>query len=172
MLQLQNGHEQPITAEPEPKRPRYTGEILRRTRPRTFRKVIELLAKGESVNAITGLCKVSHQMVDSIKERHESTITERKNELTVMLTDLAHLATGRAADTVSKASFRDAIVGAGISVDKILALTGSTPPSVGVVIMPSDQDRQERRALHDKLDAIAQRLNAPSTPPLPDGDHA
>jgi hypothetical protein len=156
MLQLENGTPQPITAEPA--KPRYTGEVLMRTRPKTYRKVIELLSHDRSVLSIAEECKVSRMTVDAIAERHATPISQRKTELVSMLSDLASVATGRAHDTVKKASFRDAIVGAGISVDKILALTGTTAPSVGVVVMPSDTDREERRQLHDKLDAIARRL--------------
>jgi hypothetical protein len=44
-----------------------------------------------------------------------------------------------------------------------LALLGQSPAvQVANIIMPSDADRQERRQLHDKLDAITARLNAQS----------
>lgn len=102
--------------------------------------------------------------IDAIKVRESADISQRKRELVNILSDVAHLSTGRAADTVSKASFRDAMVGAGISVSKILELTGQTPPSVGVVVMPSDQDREERRAIHARLDEISRRLNATKLP--------
>ena len=57
-----------------------------------------------------------------------------------------------------KASLRDAGTTAGIATDKLLALTGQTPPAVGVVIMPSETERAEQRAIDAKLDAIAGRL--------------
>jgi hypothetical protein len=45
----------------------------------------------------------------------------------------------------------------------MLALTGQTPAfQIANVVMPSEADRDERRRLHDKLDAIAARLNVPS----------
>ena len=41
----------------------------------------------------------------------------------------------------------------------MLALTGQSPAvQVAVVNMPSEAEREERRQLHDKLDAIAARL--------------
>jgi hypothetical protein len=44
-------------------------------------------------------------------------------------------------------------------VDKMLALTGQTPTAqIANVVLPNDQERAERRALHDKLDEITQRL--------------
>jgi hypothetical protein len=54
-----------------------------------------------------------------------------------------------------------------IATDKLLALIGQTPPSVGVVIMPSETDREERRAIHARLDAIARRLAGNAGPAVP-----
>ena len=62
-------------------------------------------------------------------------------------------------EKIGKASSRDAAIGTGIAVDKMLALTGQMPAvQIANVIMPSEADREERRQLHDKLDAIARRL--------------
>jgi hypothetical protein len=71
-------------------------------------------------------------------------------------------------ELAGKASLRDAGTTAGIATDKLLALIGQTPPGVGVVIMPSETDREERRAIDAKLDAIARRLagNASLAVPL------
>ena len=64
-----------------------------------------------------------------------------------------------------KAGVRDAIIGTGVAVDKMLALLGQTPTvQIANVVLPSDQERAERRALHDKLDEIASRLKARQTP--------
>jgi hypothetical protein len=66
-------------------------------------------------------------------------------------------------ETVGKVGCRDAPIVTGIATDKMLALTGQTPAvQIANVVMPSEADREERRALHDKLDAIAARLNAPA----------
>jgi hypothetical protein len=63
--------------------------------------------------------------------------------------------------TIGKASLRDAAIGTGVAVDKMLALTGQLPTvQIANVIMPSEQDRAERRAIDAKLDAIARRLAA------------
>jgi hypothetical protein len=62
-------------------------------------------------------------------------------------------------ETTGKASLRDAAIGTGIAVDKMLALTGQMPAlQIANIVMPSEQERAERRAMHDKLDAIARRL--------------
>ena len=65
-------------------------------------------------------------------------------------------------ETIGKAGLRDAAIGTGIAVDKMLALTGQMPAlQIANIVMPSEQDREARRAIHDRLDAIARRLNAP-----------
>jgi len=62
-------------------------------------------------------------------------------------------------ETIGKAGLRDAAIGTGVAVDKMLALTGQTPAvQIANIVMPSEQDREERRAIHDRLDAIARRL--------------
>lgn len=99
--------------------------------------------------------------VDAIASRQSATIDQRKQELTNMMTDIAHIGGARVMDTISKASTRDASIGMGVAVDKALALLGQSPAvQVANIIMPSDADRQERRELHDKLDAITRRLSA------------
>jgi hypothetical protein len=61
--------------------------------------------------------------------------------------------------TIGKASLRDAAIGTGIAVDKMLALTGQTPAfQIANIIMPTEQEREERRLVHSRLDAIARRL--------------
>lgn len=140
---------------------RYTGEILLRTRPKTYRKVVDLLSSGQSVLYISKECRVSRMTVDAIASRQSATIDQRKQELTNMMTDIAHIGGARVMDTISKASTRDASIGMGVAVDKALALLGQSPAvQVANIIMPSEADRQERRELHDKLDAITRRLSA------------
>ena len=43
--------------------------------------------------------------------------------------------------------------------DKLLALTGQTPTvQIANIVMPSEEERAERRAIHERLDAIARSL--------------
>jgi hypothetical protein len=98
----------------------------------------------------------------SIRERCALEITERKKEIVSLLGDVAVLGSERMVQTIGKARLRDAAIGTGVAVDKMLALTGQTPVAVGVVVMPSEHDREERRQLDHKLDAIARSLNADS----------
>jgi hypothetical protein len=141
---------------------RYTGAILLRTRPKTYRKIVELLANPSwSITQIAKACKVTDRSIVAVREREAATIESRKAELVTMFSDVATVGVGRLQDTIGKASVRDAAIGSGVAVDKMLALLGQSPAvQIANVIMPSEADREERRALHDKLDAIAQRLNA------------
>jgi hypothetical protein len=63
-----------------------------------------------------------------------------------MLANVAELGAERMEATIGKASLRDAAIGTGIAVDKMLALTGQTPAfQLGNIIMPTEQEREERR---------------------------
>ena len=51
-------------------------------------------------------------------------------------------------EKIGKASLRDAAVGTGVVVDKMLALTGQTPTiQIANLIMPTEAEREERRAI-------------------------
>jgi hypothetical protein len=68
-------------------------------------------------------------------------------------------------EKIGKASLRDAAIGTGIAVDKMLALTGQTPSlQIANIVMPSEAEREERRAVHARLDEIARRLAAAQAP--------
>jgi hypothetical protein len=148
-----------------PRDGRYTGQVLLTTRPKTYRKVVELLAQPMvSIDTITRTCKVSQHTVEAIRAREASSIATRKMELSRMVSDIAHIGAARVADTIGKAKVRDAIIGTGVAIDKFLALEGQTPAvQIANVIMPSEADREERRQLHDKLDEIARRLGTTSS---------
>jgi len=135
---------------------RFTGDRFLRERPRVYRKVVELLAEpGISINQITKLCRVSEYTVRAVRDREAISIAERKQRLMSIFSNVAEIGAERMEELAGKASLRDAGTTAGIATDKLLALTGQTPASVGVVIMPSETDREERCAIDAKLDAIA-----------------
>ena len=144
-------------------RPRYTGELLLRTRPKVYRQIVRLLSEGVSANQICKLCHVTRETVRAVERREAAEISARKKSIIGILSNVAELGAARMEETIGKAGLRDAAIGTGVAVDKMLALTGQMPAvQIANVIMPSDADRQERRQLHDKLDAIAARLNAPA----------
>jgi hypothetical protein len=76
-----------------------------------------------------------------------------------MLANVAELGASRMEETIGKASLRDAAIGTGIAVDKMLALTGESPGlQIANIVMPSEADREATRAIDAKLDEIARRL--------------
>jgi hypothetical protein len=141
-------------------RPRYTGELLLRTRPKTYRAIVRELAEpNASVNGIARGYRVSNHTVMGIREREAKSIAERKKHLVSILADVATVGAERMSEKIGKASLRDAAVGTGIAVDKVLAQTGQTPAvQVANIVMPSEEERAERRAIDAKLDANARRL--------------
>jgi len=47
-------------------------------------------------------------------------------------------------EKIGKASLRDAAIGTGVGVDKMLALTGQTPTvQIANIVMPSEEERAE-----------------------------
>ena len=145
---------------PKGSQARYTGELLLRTRPKTYRAIVRELAEpNASVNGISRGYRVSNHTVMGIREREAKSIAERKKHLVSILADVATVGAERMSEKIGKASLRDAAIGTGIAVDKMLALTGQTPSlQIATLVMPTEGEREERRAVHDRLDAIARRL--------------
>jgi hypothetical protein len=138
---------------------RYTGELLVRTRPKVYRQIVRLLSDGVSANQICKLCHVTRETVRAVERREAAEISARKKTFAAMLANVAELGAERMEEMIGKASLRDAAIGTGIAVDKMLALTGQAPAlQIANLIMPTEEERAERRAMHDKLDAIARRL--------------
>ena len=138
----------------------FTAERVLRTRPKTYRAIVQLLAEPEArVDHIAKLHRVSTHTVRAIRARESIAIAERKKSLAAMLANVAELGAGRMEETIGKASLRDAAIGTGIAVDKMLALTGQIPSvNIATIVMPSEEEREATRAIDDKLDAIARRL--------------
>jgi hypothetical protein len=138
----------------------FTAERVLRTRPKTYRAVVRLLAEPDArVDHIAKLHRVSTHTVRAIRAREAVAIAERKQRLVSIFGNVAEIAGERMEELAGKASLRDAGTTAGIATDKLLALTGQIPVAqIAVVNMPSDEERAERRAIHDRLDAIARRL--------------
>jgi transposase-like protein len=140
----------------------FTAERVLRTRPKTYRAIVQLLADPHaSVNQIAKLHRVSTHTVRAIRHREGQSIAERKKTLVAMLANVAGLGAERMEATIGKASLRDAAIGTGIAVDKVLALTGQMPSvNIANISMPTEEERAERDKIHAALDAIAARLKA------------
>jgi tetrahydromethanopterin S-methyltransferase subunit G len=94
-----------------------------------------------------------------IREREAKTIAERKKHLVSILADVATVGAERMSEKIGKAGLRDAAIGTGAAVGKMLALAGQTPAlQIANIVMPSEEERAERRAIHARLDAIAAKL--------------
>jgi hypothetical protein len=126
---------------------RYTAETVLRTRPKTYRKIVNLLADPNwSAIQISKACRVSEHTVRAIREREAKTIAERKKTLAAMLASVAELGAGRMEETIGKAKLRDAAIGTGIAVDKMLALTGQAPAVAVQVVMPTPRRARSTHA--------------------------
>jgi len=85
--------------------------------------------------------------------------SRKKKQLISILADVATVGAERMSETIGKAGLRDAAIGTGIAVDKMLALTGQTPAlPMANIWMPSEAEREERRQVRAKLDVIARGL--------------
>jgi hypothetical protein len=70
-------------------------------------------------------------------------------------------------ETISKASLRDATIGTGVAVDKVLALTSQMAAlQIANIVMPTPEEDAEREATHAQLDEIARLLR--ETRPKPE----
>jgi hypothetical protein len=86
-------------------------------------------------------------------------VNRKKKSIIGILGNVAELGASRMEETIVSASLRDAAIGTGIAVDKMLALTGQTPAfQIANVVMPTEAERAEMRATDRKMDEIARRL--------------
>ena len=159
MNEANNGHAQTTSAH------KYTGTIILRTRPHTYKRVVRLLSEGVPAIRIARDCKVTERSVAAIAKREREEITERKKSLACLMSNIAEIGGANVERKIGKASVRDAIIGTGVAIDKMLALTSQTP-SINIVNipMPSAEERAELTAIDRKLDAIAAKLKAKANP--------
>src|SRR4030095_11788911 len=140
-------------------RPRYTGERLLRERPKIYRQVVRLLGEGWSANKICKCGPVTREIVRAVDRREATEISERKKSIVGILGNVAELGASRMEETIGKAGLRDAAIGTGIAVDKMLALTAQTAALQIVNIpLPTPEEQERRRKADEALDAIARKL--------------
>ena len=93
---------------------RYTAGNVLRTRPKTYRTIVHLLADPNwSVAQMSKNCRVSEHTVRAIRARESQDIAERKKKLAVMLANVAELGAEHMEQTIGKASLRDAVMTTG-----------------------------------------------------------
>ena len=93
-----------------------------------------------------------------MEHREAAEISARKKSIVGILSNVAELGASRMEETIGKAGLRDATIGTGVAVDKIIALTSQTPDVAVQVILPTPKERAERKAIHAKLDEITRKL--------------
>src|SRR5262245_66233575 len=152
MSEPNNSHALSITQDA---RPRYTGERFLRERPKIYRQVVRFLGEGWSSNKICKWCHVTRETVRAVEKREATEISARKKSIIGILGNVAELGAARMEETIGKAGLRDAAIGTGIAVDKMLALTGQMPSiNIANIQMPSEEEIAERKAIHAKLSAV------------------
>jgi hypothetical protein len=104
---------------------RFTAERVARTRPKTYRAIVKLLADPDAkVLQIAKLHRVSEHTVRAIREREAVAIAERKQRLMSVFANVAEISAERMEELAGEANLRDAGITAGIATDKLLALSG------------------------------------------------
>jgi hypothetical protein len=158
MIEQNNGQ---ALSHTQDNRPRYTGEILLRTRPKTYQRVVQLLSENTPVIQIMRLCRVAQDTVIAVRNREAQEISERKNKLATMLCDVATLGTERMMEKIPKAGLRDAAITTGIATDKMLALQGQSPVGIQIanIRMPTPEEREHTNRAHRALDEITRLLH-------------
>src|SRR5947207_1804448 len=144
-------------------RPRYTGERLLRERPKIYRQVVRLLGEGWSANKICKWCHVTRETVRAVERREAVEISERKKSIIGILGNVAELGASRMEETIGAAGLRDAAIGTGIAVDKMLALTGQMPVGIQIanIRLPTPEEDEARRRAHQPLDGLTRLLHKP-----------
>jgi hypothetical protein len=159
---IQRNDDHILTAQNSEAAQGFTAERVLRTRPKTYRAIVQLLADPHaSVNHIAKVHRVSTHTVRAIRAREAKTIAERKQRLISIFGNVAEMSAERMEELCGKGCLRDAGISAGIATDKILALTGQMPAvNIANIWMPSEEERKEMRETDRKLDEITARLRA------------
>jgi len=129
--------------------------------------IVNALANGDSKRAIARRLRVSNNTVTAIAEQEWQQVETRKQRIVAQCERNATLAADQLAERLEteKLSANQLVPVFGVSVDKMLALTGQLPlVQIANVIMPTPEERAERRATDAKLDAIAAELRARALP--------
>jgi hypothetical protein len=96
---------------------RFTAERVARTRLKTYRAIVRLLAEPDAkIEHIAQRHRVSTHTVRAIREREAVAIAERKTRLMSIFANVAEISAERMEELAG--------VSAGIATDKLLALSG------------------------------------------------
>src|SRR5262249_3003333 len=133
---------------------RFTAERVLRTRPKTYRAIVLLLADpGATVMHIAKRHRVSEHTVRAIRAREAQAIAERKQRLASIFANVAEISAERMEELAGQATLRDAGTTAGIATDKLLALSGD--PSLTI------RHEHSHSHQHELLDTARGLIKAP-----------
>ena len=136
--------------QPKNDQDRFTAERVLRTRPKTYRDIVQLLADPDAtVMHIAKLHRVSEHTVRAIREREAVAIAERKQRLMSIFANVAEISAERMEELAGQASLRDAGITSGIATDKLLSLSGD----------PALTQTQQHLHLHLQSNDIARQFN-------------
>jgi hypothetical protein len=117
------------------------------------------------------MCQVTRETIRAVERREAEEISARKKSIIGILGNVAELGASRMEETIGEASLRDAAIGTGIAVDKLLALTGD--PSMTIKIVEPFDFRaaleQLNREAREILNARAKVIETNSPPLLAAG---
>src|SRR5438477_11052954 len=129
--------------------------------PLAVRRIVNALANGDSKRAIARGLRVSNNTVTAIAEQEWQQVDARKQRIVAQCERNATLAADQLAERLEteKLSANQLVPVFGVSVDKMLALTGQLPlVQIANVIMPTPEEKAKREAIDQKLDEITRRL--------------
>ena len=124
-------------------------------------RIVNALANGDSKRAIARGLRVSNNTVTAIAEQEWQQVDARKQRIVAQCERNATLAADQLSERLEteKLSANQLVPVFGVSVDKMLALTGQLPlVQIANVIMPTPEERAQREAIDQKLDEITRRL--------------
>jgi hypothetical protein len=156
-MQSSNGQLLPQPNYPKPKR--HNAKLC----PFAIRqRIINALANGDSQRAIARALHVSNNTVAAIREQEWQQVAARKERIAAQCELNATLAAERMTDKLQGTDdipLNTLVPALGVSVDKLAVLRGHAPSvNIANIWMPTEAEREERRAVHAKLDEIARRL--------------
>lgn len=143
---------------------RFTGKRIARTRPRTYRKIIALLAAGTPVSEICTACRVSEHSVAAIERANSETIAERKSNLADTMLRIAHSGAEQIEDALAagKIPVQSLPVVVGISTDKALALSDQPTARIAVDVTVHDLVNDFREVSNEIKQAVAHVVEPPA----------
>jgi hypothetical protein len=168
MMELSNG--QAVTLHNSEAAQGFTAERVLRTRPKTYRAIVQLLADPDAkILQIAKLHRVSEHTVRAIRERESVAIAERKQRLMSIFANVAEISAERMEELAGQASLRDAGITSGIATDKLLALSGDsfltqTQQNLHIHLQSTDISGQ----WNDLINSLQSKTGQASSPALTD----